>query len=411
MPARRVAHGARLASVLLLVGVIALALALPAATSASAPGLHARLSGALAGKWLAPGRTAAMAIDLRSGDVVFAHNATRPFLPASNEKLPVAWAALSRLGPDWTIPTEIVGLGTRAGAVWDGDLAIKGYGDPTLSSDDVDRMARTIRARGIRVVTGGVVGDESSFDARRDAPGWKRGFLGIESPPLSALTVDRAAGWPSASPAMLAARAFRKALVRHGVAVRGVAWVGVAPVESARLARTESAPLSDIVQLMDTTSDNFLAEILLKQLGAADGKVGTTARGAAAVMAELRAAGIPTEGVRIVDGSGLSSADRMTAAALVGVIRAAYADPAVREPFRRSLAIAGVSGTLSRRYGMPHRAVIGKTGTTNLACTLSGVVRGTVAFAVLQNGSPVASWAAREAQDRFVTLLSQDVAA
>ena len=48
----------------------------------------------------------------------------------------------------------------------------------------------------------------------------------------------------------------------------------------------------------------------------------------------------------------------------------------------------------------------GKTGTTDLACTLSGLIRSTVAFAVLENGSPVSSWAAREAQDRFVTILA-----
>ena len=48
----------------------------------------------------------------------------------------------------------------------------------------------------------------------------------------------------------------------------------------------------------------------------------------------------------------------------------------------------------------------GKTGTTNLACTLSGLIRNEVAFAVLENGSPVSSWAARAAQDRFVTILA-----
>jgi D-alanyl-D-alanine carboxypeptidase/D-alanyl-D-alanine-endopeptidase (penicillin-binding protein 4) len=394
----------------LLLAVTVAALALPAATTASAPGLHTRLSSALAGKWLAPGRTAAIAIDLNSGKVVFSHNASRPFIPASNEKLPVAWAALSRLGPEWTIPTDVIGLGSRAGTTWNGDLVLKGYGDPTLSAADVDRLAATISARGIRAVNGGVLGDESYFDARRDAPGWKRGFLGIESPPLSALTVDRALGWPKGSPALLGARAFRKALIRHGVTVRRAAGVGVASVEAERLARVESEPLAEIVAAMDSTSDNFIAEILLKQLGAADGDIGTTARGAAAVMAELRAARIPTDGARIVDGSGLSSADRLTAELLVGVIRAALDDPTIRGPFRRSLAIAGVSGTLARRYGMPHRVMIGKTGTTDLACTLSGLVRGRVAFAVLQNGTPVASWAARSAQDRFVTVLSQTVA-
>jgi D-alanyl-D-alanine carboxypeptidase len=50
--------------------------------------------------------------------------------------------------------------------------------------------------------------------------------------------------------------------------------------------------------------------------------------------------------------------------------------------------------------------VKGKTGTTNLACTLSGLIRNEVVFAVLENGSPVSSWAARSAQDQFVTILA-----
>jgi D-alanyl-D-alanine carboxypeptidase/D-alanyl-D-alanine-endopeptidase (penicillin-binding protein 4) len=380
----------------------------PAATTA--PGLAARLGTALRGAGLAPGRTAAIAVDLRTGEMLFAHNATRPFVPASNEKLPVSWAVLSRLGPATTIPTEIVGDGAREGTTWHGDLVLKGYGDPTLSAADVDGLARTVAARGIRTLDGRVVGDESFFDARRDAAGWKRGFLGIESPPLSALVVDRALGWPTAPPAVLAARALRAALQRHGVVVRRPVTTGVAPVEGRRLARTESAPLAELVQAMNTDSDNFVAEMLLKQLGAADGHSGSTARGAQAVIAELRAAGVPTTGVRLVDGSGLSGLDRVTAAMLVGVFRAALADPEVRAPFMRSLAVAGRSGTLAQRYGLPAGGVRGKTGTTNLACTLSGLLRGTIAFAVLQNGDPVASWAARGAQDRFVTALAQGTA-
>ena len=64
------------------------------------------------------------------------------------------------------------------------------------------------------------------------------------------------------------------------------------------------------------------------------------------------------------------------------------------------------SGTLSTRLPALRGRVKGKTGTTDLACTLSGVIGGTVAFAVLENGSPVSSWAARAAQDRFVTILA-----
>ncbi len=120
----------------------------------------------------------------------------------------------------------------------------------------------------------------------------------------------------------------------------------------------------------------------------------------------MRDAGIPVDGVRLLDGSGLSSLDRLTAQALVGVIRAGATDPAIRAAFVGSLAVAGMSGTLSRRLPALRGKVKGKTGTTDLACTLSGLIGSTVAFAIIENGSPISSWAARAAQDRFVTVLA-----
>jgi len=110
--------------------------------------------------------------------------------------------------------------------------------------------------------------------------------------------------------------------------------------------------------------------------------------------------------VRIVDGSGLSSLDRLTAAALVGVLRASVSDPLLKRAFLDSLAVTGNSGTLRDRLPALRGVVKGKTGTTNLACTLSGLIGTKVAFAVIENGNPVSSWAARGAQDRFVTILA-----
>lgn len=399
----------RLLGQALVVGLLASVLAAPAAT-AGKPGVEARLAASLRDPSLSLARTAALAVDLRTGAVVYSLNASMPVVPASNAKLPVSWAALLRLGPGFRFRTEVVGVGDRRGRAWEGNVVVKGYGDPTLTTADLDAMARTLRARGIRVITGRVLGDESYYDTVRGAPGWKRSFLGIESPPLSALVVDRGRGWPGHSPPLLTAQAFTEALARHGVVVRGRPGLGTAPVEGFRLAVDTSATLADVVSSMNHESDNFTAEMLLKQLGAVAVGLGTTAGGARAVLAEMRAAGIPTAGVRIADGSGLSRLDRLTAEALVGILRAALASPEIRDVFVRSLAVSARSGTLSNRLWPLQGVVRGKTGTTNLSCSLSGLVRGTVAFAVLQNGNPVASWAARAAQDRFVTVLARRVA-
>jgi serine-type D-Ala-D-Ala carboxypeptidase/endopeptidase (penicillin-binding protein 4) len=381
------------------------AAATPAPAAGPAP-VPTRLTTALSGPTLSLDRTAALAVDLATGTVVYAHNPARPVAPASNEKIPVSWAALAQLGAGYRFHTEALGVGTRAGASWNGDLVLKGYGDPTLTTTDLDGIAATIRGRGIRRVTGRILGDESFYDAKRGAAGWKAYFVGGETPPLSALVVDRGLGWPALSPPLLAARALREALVRHGVAVAGRPGLGTAPESATPLASDTSDPLSLVVRHMNQKSDNFYAEMLLKQLVAVTGRVGTSAGGAHVVIDAMRAAGIPVEGVRMVDGSGLSRLDRLTAAALVGVLKTGLADPAVRPTFLRSLAVAGSSGTLSTRLPSLRGRVKGKTGTTDLACTLSGVVDGTVAFAVLENGDPVSSWAARAAQDRFVTILA-----
>ena len=161
---------------------------------------------------------------------------------------------------------------------------------------------------------------------------------------------------------------------------------------------------------MDRESDNFTAELLLKQIGAANGSVGTTAAGAAQVRTALAAAGIPLGGVRIVDGSGLSSLDRLTARAIVGILQAAWEDPTIKPSFVSALAVAGRTGTLKDRLRKPpaRGVVLGKTGTTSIASALSGFVRDRYVFSVLQNGRPVSYLWARRAQDRFATVLASE---
>jgi serine-type D-Ala-D-Ala carboxypeptidase/endopeptidase (penicillin-binding protein 4) len=381
-----------------------------AKTSASTTPLAERLAHALAVPHVAAARTGAIAFDLTTGVTVFERNPSLPLVPASNEKLTVTYAALEILGPDYRIETDILGQGQLVGTTWRGALVLQGHGDPTLSSADLGNLARQVRADGIRRVAGPVLGDESYFDSRRTGPGWKPAFYIRQSAPLSALTVDRT--WfhthHSGAPAAAAAALFKDALRRVGVIVTGRATRGNAKADAMPLADVLSAPLSQIVRFMDHESDNFTAELLLKQVGASTGAVGTTAGGAAEVRSTLADAGIPLAGVRIADGSGLSSLDRLTARTIVGILDAAWDDPTIRPSFVAALAVAGRSGTLKDRLrAAPARgAVIAKTGTTSLASALSGYVRERYVFSVLQNGNPVSYRWARRAQDRFATVLA-----
>jgi D-alanyl-D-alanine carboxypeptidase/D-alanyl-D-alanine-endopeptidase (penicillin-binding protein 4) len=256
-----------------------------------------------------------------------------------------------------------------------------------------------------------VIGDESLFDTKRTCRGWKASFAMTESPPLSALVVDRARyrNYVARLPAKAAALLFRDALRAAGVSVEGGVAVRKSPRDAIFVARTRSAPLASIVRFMDLHSDNFIAEQLLKFLGLTIAERGTSATGAQAVVRSLVEAGIPTAGIRILDGSGLSEGDRLTVGTLVGILQAFHADPALETVLLHALPVAGVSGTLKYRMRTPALLghVLAKTGTTSLASSLSGYVNTHIAFAIIQNGHPISYWWAREAQDRFATVLAK----
>jgi serine-type D-Ala-D-Ala carboxypeptidase/endopeptidase (penicillin-binding protein 4) len=148
--------------------------------------------------------------------------------------------------------------------------------------------------------------------------------------------------------------------------------------------------------------------MLVKQLGAVQGKRGSTAAGIGVITGLVAQAGVPLQGLRLVDGSGLSLFDRMTPAALVSLLAAMWKDDDVRLDLLASLPVAGRTGTLHNRMLRTAAAgvVHAKTGSTSKASALSGFAGGRYVFSILQNGSPVSLTWARAAQDRFATVLA-----
>ncbi len=409
--------GPRLVVALLAALTVALALApasvqAPASTQAPAgatasSALVRKLDTALAGSGVPAARRGAIVIELESGQTIFARNPRIGLAPASNEKLPVAYAAISLLGPGYRIPTEVLGEGVQEGDEWLGDLYLKGYGDPDLTRYDLRALAARVRAAGISWIRGDLVGDESAFDGRRMVAGWKSSYYIEECNPLSALAVDRSRD-TSASPPLVAVRHFSEALEKAGVTVEGRIRLGTAPEEATRVTAVNSPPLSQILRFMNRESDNYTAELLLKQIGLFENGKGTSANGASLVTEMLADLDAPLGGVRIVDGSGLSRLDRLSPEALGVLLAEAWADPEVSWTFVSSLAIAGRNGTLERRLRTRPAAGIvrAKTGTTRNSSALSGYVGDRYAFVIIQNGWPVPAEQARVAQDRFVTALA-----
>jgi D-alanyl-D-alanine carboxypeptidase/D-alanyl-D-alanine-endopeptidase (penicillin-binding protein 4) len=252
-----------------------------------------------------------------------------------------------------------------------------------------------------------VIGDESGFDGRRGVP--SSAFrLTSDVGPLSALTYNRGRTgrrypyW-QADPARFAAAAFAQALRKRDVDLPKTVKTGVTPATAALIAQWRSLPLSDLLRLMNRPSDNFMAETLIKILGARFTAHGSTPAGARVVREELAELQVEP---KVVDGSGLSRSDRTSPRQVVRLLTAMDGEGA----FAGSLPVAGRSGTLAPRMrGTPAQdRCRAKTGTLHdvsaLAgyCTTAGGAH--VAFAILMNH--IDPWSARRLQDRMAAALA-----
>lgn len=174
-----------------------------------------------------------------------------------------------------------------------------------------------------------------------------------------------------------------------------------------------SAPLSQLLLPVGKQSDNFTAEMLFKSLSASPHGVASFAASSALTETWLRQRFEVPTGTRLVNGSGLFDANRLSAASLIAVLADAYADPRRRDAMLSHLSVGGADGTLAKRFVSPGLAgrIRAKTGTLNAAVSLSGYVlrEGTappVVFSLLLNGVEGKHQEARELCDALVTELA-----
>lgn len=199
-------------------------------------------------------------------------------------------------------------------------------------------------------------------------------------------------------PTRFAAEVLRRELAAQGIRIRkpklGFAAV---PLTARTIAHVDSPALNEVVRVMNKYSDNFIAETVLKTLGAeTKGAPGpaTWADGIAAVNRELAKYGLPAGGYRIGNGSGLFNATEVAPRQLVALLGNVHADYRIAGELAASLPTGGYDGTLARRYH--GKAAFGrvraKTGTLDKVTTLAGYVgvesNHLLAFAVLVNDIP-----------------------
>lgn len=357
------------------------------------------------------GTSAAWVADPATGATLLESQAQTALSPASTLKLLTAATALRALGPATRLATRVVRDGST--------LTLVGGGDATLPSRGAGPSLATLAARTAKAMPAASVDltyDISLFSGRTLGAGWSHSFpaAGVVAP-VQALMVDQGRAVPRgnsrvSNPAQYAAQSFAKLLRASGVKVGTVSQAKAAP-NAAEIARVESAPVQQLVHHMLTDSDNDLAESLAHLAGAKSTGVGSFKSGAQAMIATAAELGLPTAGIALSDGSGLSSRDRVAAQTLGSILMlSAQGSFGGIAP---ALAIAAFTGTLEDRFTSPRQSdaagfVRAKTGTLNDVVTLAGIVPDidgrVLVFAVLANDVPSIG-AARAVVDQIATKL------
>jgi len=320
-------------------------------------------------------------LDPFSGRLLVDEGSDTLITPASNWKLLVGAAVLHSYGADHRFTTKVVSTNTGIILVGGGDPFLAGYtaGDyPERAS--LQQLADLVAAAlGPGNVELGY--DESYFAGPAWNDGWEDGDLGWVTP-TTALWVDRGIvnEAHSETAAADAADLFAALLQERGIRVVDTA-PATAPAEAAELAAVESSPLGVIVQETLRLSDNDMAEVLFRHIGRLNGGSGSIADAQAALPQVLAEIGLWTDGMRAVDGAGLSYGDQVTPAVIARTVALGFTDPAYRW-LLVGLPTAGGDGTLglSWRFDDPEEfigrgTVRAKTGTLTGVHTLGGFVQ------------------------------------
>jgi serine-type D-Ala-D-Ala carboxypeptidase/endopeptidase (penicillin-binding protein 4) len=328
--------------------------------------------------------------DAITGAQLWAQGADVPMQPASTNKMLTAAAALLALDRDARLTTRVMASGQP------GVLVLKGGGDPTLSAAPagqdtwynhaarISDLADQVRSSGIDVTT--VQVDVSAYSGPTMAPGWDPADIdGGDVAPMEAVMLDGGRTQPvsvesrrSTTPALDAGRALAVALKVDPATVT-VLPSGLRGGQE--IASVQSPPLIERLRQMMNDSDNVVAESIGREVAAEQDRPQSFDGAVQAVLSQLDKAKIDTGNARLLDSSGLSVDDRLTAETLDGVVNAAAGtDQPKLRPLLDLLPIAGGSGTLSNRYldTDAGRAALGylraKTGSLTGTNSLAGVV-------------------------------------
>ena len=344
-------------------------------------------------------------VAVQTGEVIYEKNPRKLHHPASTTKLFTAATALARLGSDYRFETTLY-VDADADTQVIQNLYFKGRADPLLQQRDIVTLVDALLENDVNLIQGDIVVDATYLDTVREGPGWMWDDRPLR---LSALSIRQIEPEPGTrSRALACGYLLKNELEQKGIEVTGNVVPGTVPLDARPVAKHLSPPLADILKLMNKPSDNWIAELLFKAIGAeVIGEPGTWQKGRDAVNEFLEEITGEPPAHRFVDGSGLSRYNLLNAELLTQLLVSMHHDFKLMPEFLASLPIAGVDGTLrNRMQGMSGEQVLrAKTGTLSGVSALAGYTTTAdgevVAFGILISHYVGSATPARDIQDQI----------
>lgn len=324
----------------------------------------------LNGKGITGDRSAMLVVSLDGGEELLSVNSRLPLIPASIMKCVTTQSLLNIVNPEYRFSTRVFITGKVKDGVLNGNLLVEGSGDPSLNSRHVAdigdicvEIGDGLQKRGVKEIRGRIIVDESVWDGPSYPPSWASGDLphayGTASHGLN--FEDNASGSRSVkNPAAVFEGRMRAALKLRGITLSETT---VDDECFEQLLDHRSVPIDEIMRSCMMRSDNQYAEALFRTFAVENGRKGSLEEAAGQETRLWKKDKAPMQGVNIVDGSGLSRHNRVTADFMAHVLRQGSSDPYYASFFP----LAGQEGTLKRFLsGTPLEGYVAlKTGSMN----------------------------------------------
>ena len=339
-------------------------------------------------------------VSLKTGEKLYQKNSQQLFTPASVQKIFTAASALTILGPDFSFSTSLFTDQQPTDGIIR-DLYLKGSGDPSLVTQDLEHLVLQLTQQGISQIEGDLLIDNFDFDAVTQGPGWMWDEEAeYWNSPLDALLVNHSCVTvsveprkvvPVKSPSTYAAQLLKEILQKKGIQIGGKICYAQVPEEAFCLATHTSKPVKDLIVPVLKQSDNLYANCLFKKMGQQMfGAPGTWQKGAKAVKELLSInADLDTDNLIIVDGDGESRYNLVSPDQLVTFLAWMEKHSSTFPEFLEALPVSS-EGNLQKRIPDIQGCIRAKPGTMTGISALAGYATTTggetLAFAILMNG-------------------------